>query len=89
MEITHAQFYLYVLLVQLIVGALFGLIPLILGRKRNKRSLGNYGFLTTLLAGALSPLGAIVAVGIFVWMIMKEPAKPEPVNEAPDNTSNL
>jgi membrane protein DedA with SNARE-associated domain len=78
MQLTYTQFYLYVLLGQLVVGILLGLIPFFLGRKRGRPSLGNWGLLVTIIAGAVSPLGAIIAVAIYVWLIVK---KPSPASE--------
>lgn len=70
-ELTYREFYLYVIIGGAILGALFGLIPLILGRKRNKARLGLYGFLASIIAGALAPLLAIIVTAIFSWMIVK------------------
>ena len=71
-ELTYREFYLYVIIGGAILGALFGLIPLILGRRRNKTRLGLYGFLASIVAGALAPLFAIVVVAIFAWVITRD-----------------
>ncbi|MEO8041687.1 MAG: hypothetical protein ABI646_03655 [Acidobacteriota bacterium] len=71
-ELTYREFYLYVIIGGAILGALFGLIPLILGRRRNKARLGMYGFLASIVAGAIAPLLAIVVTAIFSWMIVKD-----------------
>jgi MFS family permease len=71
-ELTYREFYLYVMIVGAIVGALFGLIPLILGRKRGKARLGLYGFLASIVSGALAPLLAIIVTGIFSWLIVRD-----------------
>lgn len=71
MQLTYTQFYLYVFLGQLVVGVLLGLIPFFLGRKRGRPSLGNWGLFVTIIAGAVSPLGAIITVAIYVWLITK------------------
>jgi MFS family permease len=71
-ELTYREFYLYVIIGGAILGALFGLIPLILGRRRNKSRLGMYGFLASIVAGAIAPLLAIVVTAIFAWMIVKD-----------------
>ncbi|HUR98664.1 MAG TPA: hypothetical protein VMZ26_11420 [Pyrinomonadaceae bacterium] len=70
-ELTYREFYLYVIIGGAILGALFGLIPLILGRRRNKARLGLYGLLASIVAGALAPLFAIVVAAIFSWIIAK------------------
>lgn len=79
-ELTYREFYLYVIIGGAILGALFGLIPLILGRRRNKARLGMYGFLASIVAGGLAPLLAILVTAIFVWMIVKD--KPVHTNGA-------
>jgi membrane protein DedA with SNARE-associated domain len=71
MQMPIMRFYLYVFLGQLVIGVLLGLIPFFLGRKRGKQSLGNWGLLVTIIAGALSPLGALIAVAVYVWLIVK------------------
>ena len=74
MQLTYTQFYLYVFLIQLVVGIVLGLIPFFLGRKRGKPGLGNWGLLVTIIAGAVSPLGAIIALVVFIWLILKKPS---------------
>ena len=74
MQLTYTQFYLYIFIGQIILGILLGLIPFFLGRSRGKAGLGNWGLLASVIAGAISPLGALIAVGIFVWLIVKKPA---------------
>lgn len=71
MELTTTQLYTYVIIGQIIIGALLGLIPFFVGRSRGNARLGKYGFIATLIAGMLSPLAAIIAVVISVWMIAK------------------
>ena len=70
-QLTYKEFYLYVIIGGAILGALFGLIPLILGRRRNKARLGLYGFLASIVAGALAPLFAIIVTAIFSWVITR------------------
>ena len=71
-ELTYREFYLYVIIGGAILGALLGLIPLILGRRRGKARLGMYGFVASIVAGALAPLLAIIVTAVFSWMIMKD-----------------
>lgn len=71
-ELTYREFYLYVIIGGAILGALFGLIPMILGRRKNKPRLGMYGFLFSILAGGLAPLLSIIVVAIFSWIIVKD-----------------
>ena len=59
------------------LGALFGLIPLLLGRRRNKGRLGLYGFVASIVAGAIAPLLGIIVATIFSWVIWKgAPSQP-------------
>jgi len=76
MEISLYRFLIYVLVAQLIVGTLLGLIPFFLGRRRGRISLANYGLLVSIIAGVVSPLFAIIAVAVYVWLIYKKPAAP-------------
>jgi hypothetical protein len=71
-ELTYREFYLYVIIGGAILGALLGLIPLILGRRRNKARLGMYGFVASIVAGALAPLLAIIVTAVFSWKIVKD-----------------
>ncbi len=71
-ELTYREFYLYVIIGGAILGALFGLVPLILGRRRNKARLGMYGFLASIVAGALAPLFGIVVAAIFTWVVARD-----------------
>jgi hypothetical protein len=77
-ELTYREFYIYVIIGGAILGALFGLIPFVLGRKRNKARLGLYGFLASIVAGALAPLFAIVVAAVFSWVITR--GAPMPTN---------
>ena len=74
MQLTYTQFYLYIFIGQIILGILLGLIPFFLGRSRGKAGLGNWGLLASVIAGAISPLGALIAVGRLGWLIVKKPA---------------
>jgi hypothetical protein len=76
MELTYSQFYLYVFIGQLILGVLFGLIPLILGKRRGKKRLGLNGFIATVAASALSPLIGLIVLGVFIWLIVSKPSDP-------------
>ena len=73
-ELTYREFYLYVIIAGAILGALLGIIPLVLGRRRNKRRLGFYGFLASVVGGAIAPLLAVVVTAIFSWLIVKDKA---------------
>lgn len=74
MEIPLYRFLVYIVVAQLIIGILLGLIPFFLGRSRRRNSLANSGLVVTIVAGVVSPLAAIVAVAVYVWLIVKRPA---------------
>lgn len=82
-ELTYREFYLYVIIGGAILGALFGLVPFVLGRRRNKSRLGLYGLLASIVAGGIAPLLAIIAAAIFSWMIVKD--KPVEAGAAKDH----
>ena len=83
-ELTYRNFYLYMIIGGAILGALAGIVPLILGRRRGKGRLGWYGLLASIVAGAIAPLLGIVVTAIFSWMIVRNPAKPS----APEETDS-
>lgn len=76
--LTFREFYLYVIIGGAILGALFGLVPLILGRRRGKPAMGWYGLAASVVAGAFAPLLSLIVVAIFSWLI---------VRQAPDQTA--
>ena len=69
--LTYSEFYLYVVIGGAILGALLGIIPIVLGRRRDKRRLGFYGFLASTVGGAIAPLLAILITAIFSWLIVR------------------
>ncbi len=88
-ELTYREFYLYVIIGGAILGALLGLIPLLLGRRRNKARLGMYGFVASIVAGALAPLLAIIVTAVFSWMIVKDrPAEATRESDTGGDTTN-
>jgi len=82
--------YLYV---GLLAGFVCGLVPLILGLKRQNLKFGILGFILSLIAGVpLALLGALPVAGIFTWLILRKPREAEPVkvevvNENPIDVS--
>lgn len=56
------------------LGLLFGLIPLILGFVKKERSYAVFGFLGSIIGGAiLGLLLSIPVAGIFTWLILRRP----------------
>jgi MFS family permease len=74
-ELTFREFYLYVIIGGAILGALLGIIPLVLGRRRNRARLGWYGFIASIVGGAIAPLLALIVTAIFSWIIVKKPVQ--------------
>ncbi len=63
-----------------VIGILLGLIPLILGIKKKNRKYGMYGFVGSVIGGAITPIISIVVVSVFTWLILRKP-KNKPKNE--------
>ena len=72
MEMSRTQFFVYLVIAQIVFGILIGLIPFFLGRSRNDSRMGNFGLIASAVAGILSPLASIIAVAIFSWLIVKK-----------------
>lgn len=71
------------LIVGAIIGLIFGLIVLFLGYKNAKLKLGILGFILCLIAGTLfSMLGTLPVFGVFLWLILRKPATPNPIEKA-------
>lgn len=86
-EMKIRDFYVYVVIGGAILGALLGLVPLLLGRRRNRARLGLYGFIASIVGGALAPLLGLIVAGIFSWLVIRE--KPAAGNtSSPDAGDN-
>ncbi|MBS1796867.1 MAG: hypothetical protein JSS81_23780 [Acidobacteria bacterium] len=75
------------LIIGAVVGAVFGLIPLILGFTKQKLKLGILGFFLTLIVGTFfSLLGALPVTAVFIWLLLRKPAeKPSAAEVSPEN----
>ena len=78
-KISQSEAIMYIALVGLVIGFLLGLIPLILGIKKEKRNYGYYGFAASALLGLVSPILSVIAVAVFIRLILKKPKSTEPV----------
>ena len=85
-QLTFREFYLYVIIGGALLGALLGLAPLLLGRRRNKARLGLYGFIASIVGGAIAPLLALIVAAIFSWLVIRE--KPAGSTTPPDAGDN-
>jgi len=76
-NLTYREAILYSSLIHTFIGLLLGLIPLVLGIIRKERSYGVFGFLGSIIGGAiLGLLLSIPVAAIFSWLILRRP-KPE------------
>ena len=80
-QLTIREFYLYIIIGGAFLGALFGLVPLLMGRRRGRARLGLYGFIASIVGGAIAPLLGLIVAGIFAWLVIRE-------RPAPDGTSS-
>ncbi|MCY7375045.1 MAG: hypothetical protein LH472_03640 [Pyrinomonadaceae bacterium] len=85
LTINEAIFYASV--AHAIIGFLLGLIPLILGFIKKERSYAVFGFLGSIIGGAI--LGLLLSLPIaviFIWLILRKPEQSAEVggaNEVP------
>ena len=89
----------YIILINVVLGLLFGIFPLLAGMKMNNRKYGIYGFIGAIIGGAI--LGVFLSfpiAAVFTWLILKKPVTSNSddtviVNETPievkaDTTEN-
>jgi hypothetical protein len=70
-ELTTREFILYMAAFGAVVGLILGLLILYFGIKKGDRRTGLIGLLVAVVAGAISPILALVVVGIFFWLLRK------------------
>jgi hypothetical protein len=64
----------YIILINIILGLLFGIFPLLAGLKTNNRKYGIYGFIGAIIGGAI--LGVFLSfpiAAVFTWLTLKKP----------------
>jgi hypothetical protein len=62
----------YIILINIILGFLFGIFPLLSGIKMNNRKYGVFGFVGAIIGGAI--LGVFLSfpiAAVFTWLILK------------------
>ncbi len=80
--------YLQMVLIGIGIGAVLGLIPLVLGIIKGKKKLALWGFVASIAGGAVWSLLSIVVVSVFVWLILKKtPALGETAAESLSDSS--
>lgn len=72
----YNEYFYYFLMLWIGLGLLFGLVPLILGIRRNKRHLGFLGFILAGAVGALSPVLSFILAAIFVFLVLRRTGTP-------------
>ncbi len=82
MVFTIRELLLYLMVIGIVIGALLGLIPFLLGRRRGQATLGIYGLLACTVTGAVTPIIALIAAAVFVWIIVKKKKTEGPPAEA-------
>ena len=88
-QITYNQ----LLIIGAIFGVVLGLVPLILGFRKQNVKMGIIGFVSAVAIGIpFSFLGALPVAIIFSWLILRKPSKPAPaqvevVNQNPGDAS--
>ena len=77
-KLSFEQLQYYIILINVILGFLFGMFPLLSGIKMNNRKFGIYGFIGALIGGAI--LGVFLSFPIalvLTWLILKKPSATE------------
>jgi len=72
-KLTTNEAILYIAILNIGLGILFGAIPLILGFIRKERSYAVFGFLGSIIGGAI--LGIFLSIpvaAIFTWLILRK-----------------
>ncbi len=71
-KLNYTEFLAYAALINSFIGLLLGLIPLITGITKKQKSLGVYGFIGSIIGGAiLGILLSIPIVSVVTYMILK------------------
>ena len=73
-QMTQQQILIFGILINAGMGLVLGLVPLILGFVKNNIKYGLFGFLASIVGGAiLGILLSIPAIVIFSWLIVRGP----------------
>ena len=90
-KITYNEIAAYMTIINIVLGILLGSFPLIAGLKMKNRNYAIYGFIGSIIGGAI--LGAFLAYPIaviFTWLILRSPKETvEAINRNSDETENL
>ena len=72
---------MYLALAGVVIGILLGLIPLILGLKKKKRQYAIFGFIASVVCGAIMPLLSVIVVAVFTWLILRKTTSEQNLSE--------
>lgn len=72
---------MYLALAGVVIGVLLGLIPLILGIRKKKRQYAVFGFIASIICGAIMPILSIIVVAVFTWLILRKTAPEHNLSE--------
>ena len=71
-QISLDQLIVYVTMINIVLGFLFGTFPLLCGIKMNNRKYGIYGFIGAVVGGAILGIFLSYPIAIvFTWLILK------------------
>ncbi len=73
MRISISELTLYIVLINTVLGILFGSFPLFFGLRMKNRKYGFYGFIFSVIGGAI--LGVFLSypvAAIFTWLILRK-----------------
>lgn len=66
----YDKYFYYILAGGILIGLLFGLVPLVLGIRKKKRNLGIVAIVSCAVVGGFSPILSIVAAVAFTIFIL-------------------
>ena len=86
-RLTNTEAILYITLFNIGLGILFGLAPLIFGFIKKDRSYAVFGFLGSIIGGAILGIFLSIPVAIlFTWLILrKSKTQHSPTESSPDS----
>jgi len=79
--------FLYLTLIAAGIGLLLGLVPLVFALRKGKTGLGLLANLICTVLGAVQPLLALLAAGIFTWVVLRKGSPGKPGEAAPTSDS--
>lgn len=72
-QLTRTEAIVYLVLIPAGIGFVLGLVPLIVGKVKQKTKLGILGLITGAVAGAIFGFfGSIPSMAIFTWLILRK-----------------